>query len=66
MVSSDPDRVDLRDGRRQLWRELGPSDPAGSPAVTFATLTPDGRAHAYTYTRSESELFVVSDVFPAP
>jgi serine/threonine protein kinase len=59
-------RVDLRDGRRQLWRELGPSDPAGSPAVTIATLTPDGRLHAYAYVRLESELFVVSDVFPAP
>jgi hypothetical protein len=59
-------RIDLPSGRRQAWKELGPSDPAGSPRVDLLALTPDGRAHAYGYARSGAELFLVSDVFAVP
>jgi Tol biopolymer transport system component len=56
-------RIDLSNGRRQLWKELGPSDPTGAPRVGFITVSPDGRVHAYAYDRSDSDLFLVSGVF---
>ena len=56
-------RIDVSTGERQVWRELGPSDPTGSPRVGIITLSPDGRVYAYGYGRSDSDLFLVSGVF---
>jgi Tol biopolymer transport system component len=56
-------RIDLSNGRRQVWKELGPSDPAGAPLVGAITVSTNGRVYAYTYNRSDADLFLVSGVF---
>ncbi len=52
-------RVDRRTGRRELWKEIMPSDPAGVPGITSLSITPDGRSYAYSYLQRLSELHVV-------
>ena len=59
-------RIDVSTGQRQVWRELGPSDPTGTPRVGIIAISPDGRVYAYGYGRSDSDLFLVSGVFAAP
>jgi Tol biopolymer transport system component len=55
-------RLDLKTGRRELWKELGPPDRTGflffGPAVlgTGTSITPDGRYYAYTYLTDSSRL----------
>ncbi len=51
--------MELATGRREVWRELAPPDPAG---VTFVQpiLTRDARAYVYTYHRYLSDLYLVS------
>jgi hypothetical protein len=56
-------RIDVSTGQRQIWKELGPSDPTGAPRVGAITVSPDGRVYAYTYNRSDSDLFLVSGAF---
>jgi Tol biopolymer transport system component len=53
------ERVDLKTGRRELWRELVP-DPWGSAAILPLVMTPDARAYAYTNIRNASELYLVT------
>jgi hypothetical protein len=52
-------RIEVSTGRRQLWREFMPSDPAGIVQIETLVLTPDERAYAYTYERSLDELYVI-------
>ncbi len=52
-------RIDLDTGRRVLWKELMPADPAGLEAIINILLTPDGKSYAYTYSRSLSDLYLV-------
>jgi hypothetical protein len=58
-------RIDLSNGRSQLFRELGPADPSGSPTVYSVVLTPDGRSYAYSLDWPNAELFTVSGVLGA-
>jgi serine/threonine protein kinase/Tol biopolymer transport system component len=51
-------RVDVVSGRRELWREFAPSDPAGVVEIQSVVMTPDTTAYAYTYARILSDLFV--------
>ena len=51
-------RVDVVSGRRELWKEFAPSDPAGVVEIQAIELTPDASAYAYTYVRILSELYV--------
>ena len=51
-------RLDLASGRRQLWKTIGPSDPAGVYKIDPA-ITPDGRSYAYVYNRRISDLWLV-------
>ena len=57
-------KVDVRTGRRQLWRELNPPERAGiTPQRTdrgFIHATPDGTAFAYTYVRFRGGLYLVN------
>ncbi|HEV8253913.1 MAG TPA: protein kinase [Vicinamibacteria bacterium] len=53
-------RIDLKSGRRQIWKELGTSDRAGAPWVTNVQVSPDGRRYAYSYGRMDHDLFVIS------
>jgi hypothetical protein len=52
-------RVDVTSGRRELWREISLSDPAGVYAVDPILITPDEKSYVYTYQRTLSEFYVV-------
>ena len=57
-------RFDVETGRRELWKELVPSDPAGSTSRkgTVIRVTPDGKFYVFSVRRILSELFVVDRV----
>jgi Tol biopolymer transport system component len=52
-------RVDLSSGKRELWKELMPSNPAGVRALYAFSTTPAGDAYVYSYHRVLSHLYVV-------
>jgi len=51
-------RVDLASGRRELFKKIGPSDPAGVLLVD-ALFTPDGQYYAYSCFNGLSQLYLV-------
>ncbi|MGB6632262.1 MAG: WD40 repeat domain-containing serine/threonine protein kinase [Terriglobales bacterium] len=51
--------VELSTGKRKLWKELEPPDPAGIDTIRGITLTPDGKAYVYGYIRTLSDLYMV-------
>jgi hypothetical protein len=53
-------RVHLADGRRQLFKKVGPQDPVGILSAGPVTFTPDGKYYVYSYIRTLSELYTVS------
>ena len=52
-------RLDLSTGRKQLWKELMPSDPAGVTDVYAVHLAADASWYFYTYSRKLSDLYLV-------
>jgi serine/threonine protein kinase len=52
-------RVNWRTGRRELMREIVPSDRAGVTGVESIYTTPDGQAYAYSCVQALSELYMV-------
>jgi len=58
-VSLDVFRVDLASGRRQPFKKIGPTDPAGLFMFPSGLFTPDGKYYVYSYIRSLSQLYVV-------
>ncbi len=52
-------KLDISSGRRELWKEINSSDPAGLISIRFSTLSSDEKAYAYTYLRILSDLFIV-------
>ena len=52
-------RYDIASGRRELWKEIPVSDPAGVVQFNNIVLTPDGQSYAYTFVRMLSRLYVV-------
>ncbi len=67
LISDDPldggqvGRVDPATGRRDIWADLQPQDPAGIMSLDLSMLvtTPDGRGYGYTWHRATSDLFLV-------
>jgi serine/threonine protein kinase len=55
-------RLDLSSGKKRLVAELKRKDPIGVSVILSATITPDGRAYAYTCEQIVSELFLVTGV----
>jgi WD40 repeat protein len=55
-------RIDLSSGKREIWKELSPLDPAGVFSIDPVLLTPDGKAYVYSYRRMLSELYLVEGV----
>jgi hypothetical protein len=51
-------KVDIRTGRQTAWRNILPRDRAGIMALNSFRATPDGRAHAYTWHRALSNLYI--------
>jgi len=55
-------RQDVATGRRQLWKTLSPSDPAGLESVGPVVVTPDGSCYCYTYNRTLGTIYVVESL----
>jgi Tol biopolymer transport system component len=53
------ERVNVSTGRRELWKTLAVSDPAGVHGYPSVRMTADGSAYAYSYARFLSELYLV-------
>jgi hypothetical protein len=54
------ERVDLNSGKRELAREITPSDRAGLiGGINILRITSDGRTYAYSYIQQLSELQLV-------
>jgi len=51
--------VDSRSGRKEIWKQLTPADPAGITDVGSLAVAPDGKSYAYSYNRSLADLYVV-------
>ena len=63
-VRDDPTRVDVHQldietGRRELWKTIAPSDTAGFLSFRNFLPAPDTGAYAYTFSRGQSELYVI-------
>ncbi len=56
-------RHDVATGRREVWREVGPADPIGSPLTIRVQVTPDGSGYAYLYFLPTAELVLIDGVF---
>jgi hypothetical protein len=54
-------RVDLATGRRELWKELRPSQAAGI-RLSQVSLTPDGRSFLHMYSGLLSNLYVAEGI----
>jgi len=52
-------RIDLASGRRVLWKEIMPRDPAAFGGFGNVTLTPDRKAYAYNLNRIFCTLYLV-------
>jgi Tol biopolymer transport system component len=52
-------RVDLATGRRELWKEITPPDPAGVAGIGHVHLTPDTKSYVYEVVRVLSDLYLV-------
>ena len=52
-------RIDVATGKRELWKNLMPVDPAGVERISNVVVAPEGGAYAYAYARVLSDLFMV-------
>ena len=52
-------RLDLQTGKRTLWRQLMPSDPAGVENIGPILLTPDAQTCVFGYHRMLADLYLV-------
>jgi Tol biopolymer transport system component len=53
-------RVDMASGKRQVWKQIRPSDPAGILSIRGFFVTSSGSAYTYSATRGLSSLYVYS------
>jgi eukaryotic-like serine/threonine-protein kinase len=52
-------RIEIDTGKREVWKDLLPVDPAGVERISNVLVTPDGKGYAYCYARLLSDLFIV-------
>lgn len=52
-------RVNLKTGKRELWKEIRPSDPGGIQGLSPILFTPDLRSFVYSYRRVLCDLYLV-------
>jgi dipeptidyl aminopeptidase/acylaminoacyl peptidase len=52
-------RLEVSTGKRTLWRQLVPSDPAGVETIGPILLSPDAKTCVYGYHRTLSDLYLV-------
>jgi len=53
------DHLDLQTGKRTLWRQLMPSDPAGVETIGPILMTPDAGTCVFGYHRMLADLYLV-------
>jgi len=53
------DRLDLQTGKRVLWKQLIPSDPAGVETIGPILITPDAKTCIFGYHRMLADLYLV-------
>ena len=53
-------RVDMASGKREVWKQIRPADPAGILSIRGFFVTPSGNAYTYSATRALSSLYVYS------
>ncbi len=58
-VPTTVSRIDLASGRREVWKEIAPADPAGVESIVSIKFNADGKSYAYSTMRVLSDLFVV-------
>jgi hypothetical protein len=52
------DRIEMATGKRELWKELTPSDPAGLHAIWTVHITPDGKGYVYAFDSRLGDLYL--------
>jgi hypothetical protein len=52
------DRIEVASGKREPWKELAPSDPAGVRAIGPAFVTPDGKGYVYAFSSTLGDLYL--------
>ncbi len=55
-------RLDMKSGRRTLWKELMPSDPAGVENIGPIYMTPDAKTCVFGYHRNLADLYLVEGI----
>jgi Tol biopolymer transport system component len=55
-------RLDTTTGNRDLWKAIGPQDPAGVRGVGKVLMTADASTYVYSYWRSLNELFLAEGI----
>jgi Tol biopolymer transport system component/predicted Ser/Thr protein kinase len=54
------EKVDVKTGRRTLWKELRPSDPSGVEQVGPIQIAPNEASYVYSYRRALDELYLAT------
>ena len=54
------EKVDVKTGRRTLWKELRPPDPSGVEQVGPIQIAPDDTSYVYSYRRALDELYLAT------
>ena len=52
-------RVEIETERRELWKTITPSDPAGLDPIYAIQISDDGRSYYYSFYRTVSDLYLV-------
>ncbi len=58
-IPAHVNRVEVATGKRDLWKDLMPADPAGVERISNVLVAPDAKSYVYCYARLLSDLFVV-------
>ena len=52
--------IDVKTGKRALWKELRPPDPSGVEQVGPIQISPDEKSYVYSYRRALDELYLAT------
>jgi Tol biopolymer transport system component len=55
-------RLDVATGKRELWKELTPPDPAGISSLSPPAIAADQKTYVYSYNRILSDLFLAEGI----
>ncbi len=58
-ITSQIFKVNLATGKRELWKTLTPTDPAGAEGIGPVEITPDGKTYVYSVYRDLTNLYLV-------